>query len=117
MIKFLIERGNPPQRTVIQEVPDDVEDPIPVQRPATTWPEFGLPPDYSPPHATAAMLGQPSRPMFQAPIMTESQPIVHTAAQTTFGNPLFEYHAGDRQDRKSTRLNSSHMSISYAVFC
>src|SRR5438477_8480513 len=30
------------------------------------------------------------------------------------------YHAGFqalRRDRKSTRLNSSHMSISYAVFC
>src|SRR5690242_21396557 len=25
--------------------------------------------------------------------------------------------AGGHQDRKSTRLNSSHMSISYAVFC
>src|SRR3712207_7800899 len=25
--------------------------------------------------------------------------------------------AGDRQDRKSTRLNSSHANISYAVFC
>src|SRR5690242_21961094 len=25
--------------------------------------------------------------------------------------------AGGAQDRKSTRLNSSHMSISYAVFC
>src|SRR5690242_20854384 len=25
--------------------------------------------------------------------------------------------AGNEQDRKSTRLNSSHMSISYAVFC
>src|SRR5205085_9820874 len=24
---------------------------------------------------------------------------------------------GDRQDRKSTRLNSSHSQISYAVFC
>src|SRR3989344_4166931 len=24
---------------------------------------------------------------------------------------------GDLEDRKSTRLNSSHMSISYAVFC
>src|SRR5438477_9677064 len=24
---------------------------------------------------------------------------------------------GDERDRKSTRLNSSHMSISYAVFC
>src|SRR5688572_31485992 len=25
--------------------------------------------------------------------------------------------AGDRRDRKSTRLNSSHSQISYAVFC
>src|SRR5690242_21232198 len=25
--------------------------------------------------------------------------------------------AGSTEDRKSTRLNSSHMSISYAVFC
>src|SRR5437868_3176435 len=27
------------------------------------------------------------------------------------------YEAFDRMDRKSTRLNSSHVSISYAVFC
>src|SRR5699024_11620157 len=26
-------------------------------------------------------------------------------------------HIADRVDRKSTRLNSSHVSISYAVFC
>src|SRR3712207_7502946 len=26
-------------------------------------------------------------------------------------------HVGVRQDRKSTRLNSSHANISYAVFC
>src|SRR2546426_6100466 len=26
-------------------------------------------------------------------------------------------HAAPRQDRKSTRLNSSHLVISYAVFC
>src|SRR5437762_14358429 len=26
-------------------------------------------------------------------------------------------HGGGRQDRKSTRLNSSHRCISYAVFC
>src|SRR2546430_16169351 len=31
---------------------------------------------------------------------------------------LREHHgAGHRQDRKSTRLNSSHSQISYAVFC
>src|SRR5699024_12073000 len=31
---------------------------------------------------------------------------------------LLQYHTPDDQtDRKSTRLNSSHVSISYAVFC
>src|SRR5207245_10440115 len=29
----------------------------------------------------------------------------------------FEYRASHGRDRKSTRLNSSHGSISYAVFC
>src|SRR5256885_9915331 len=28
-----------------------------------------------------------------------------------------EFHGGLVQDRKSTRLNSSHLVISYAVFC
>src|SRR5438067_3486352 len=30
---------------------------------------------------------------------------------------LQKYFGRDGQDRKSTRLNSSHVSISYAVFC
>src|SRR6266496_6286836 len=34
----------------------------------------------------------------------------------TVGN-LDQRLAGKRQDRKSTRLNSSHVEISYAVFC
>src|SRR5207248_10861392 len=29
----------------------------------------------------------------------------------------FHFHRGEIQDRKSTRLNSSHRTISYAVFC
>src|SRR5690606_41639104 len=36
----------------------------------------------------------------------------HLAAGTTF-----EDFFGAAQDRKSTRLNSSHVKISYAVFC
>src|SRR5438045_6893192 len=32
------------------------------------------------------------------------------------GSPPFRNRAG-QQDRKSTRLNSSHLGISYAVFC
>src|SRR5438067_3843863 len=34
----------------------------------------------------------------------------------TDGHNIFLYHH-PKQDRKSTRLNSSHVSISYAVFC
>src|SRR5690625_5967489 len=30
---------------------------------------------------------------------------------------LIEAHAVEKADRKSTRLNSSHVAISYAVFC
>src|SRR5207302_3181550 len=30
---------------------------------------------------------------------------------------LVQVLAGQREDRKSTRLNSSHVKISYAVFC
>src|SRR5256885_10157695 len=32
-------------------------------------------------------------------------------------DPQFGDRAGRRRDRKSTRLNSSHLVISYAVFC
>src|SRR5688572_31990160 len=31
--------------------------------------------------------------------------------------PCVEREEGERRDRKSTRLNSSHSQISYAVFC
>src|SRR5690349_24932110 len=33
------------------------------------------------------------------------------------GESLSEFRLGLRRDRKSTRLNSSHVEISYAVFC
>src|SRR5438034_9238885 len=35
----------------------------------------------------------------------------------TFGQPFSEYTPVPLKDRKSTRLNSSHTVISYAVFC
>src|SRR5207249_6127009 len=35
----------------------------------------------------------------------------------TLCSPLYSLHAREYRDRKSTRLNSSHVSISYAVFC
>src|SRR5699024_12377101 len=37
--------------------------------------------------------------------------------QFVLAHPGGDSHALAEQDRKSTRLNSSHVSISYAVFC
>src|SRR3989442_8600417 len=33
------------------------------------------------------------------------------------GNPVLKFRRFSKRDRKSTRLNSSHVRISYAVFC
>src|SRR2546422_4421036 len=45
----------------------------------------------------------------------------HPRARIPFENPerqvRADQDAGDEEDRKSTRLNSSHGYISYAVFC
>src|SRR5690606_41488036 len=40
--------------------------------------------------------------------------ILEVDPQTT---TLLPYHRSPHRDRKSTRLNSSHLKISYAVFC
>src|SRR5437868_8925566 len=76
-----------------------------------------------------------SSPAVDAPFHTEPPPPCHRSspadssqsqacALLSVGNskPLPEWWdaAGNKayhQDRKSTRLNSSHVSISYAVFC
>src|SRR3712207_6909759 len=46
--------------------------------------------------------------------------VVHdhaNAARVRLGNDAVEGHQAAVEDRKSTRLNSSHANISYAVFC
>src|SRR3712207_6932808 len=40
-----------------------------------------------------------------------------TATRNPLGTPLTVQENGYSEDRKSTRLNSSHANISYAVFC
>src|SRR5437870_10404950 len=40
-----------------------------------------------------------------------------TADDFVFAHEVFSEPGGIRLDRKSTRVNSSHVAISYAVFC
>src|SRR5436190_14811862 len=65
----------------------------------------------------AGLVAAPCRPL---PPLAAQSPVVLLATTTSTRDaglldsllPVFE-----RQDRKSTRLNSSHTVISYAVFC
>src|SRR3712207_8579007 len=60
-------------------------------------------------------LGYPTKPARQIGLGPDSK---QRPADTSYDwLPLKEYKAGRRKDRKSTRLNSSHANISYAVFC
>src|SRR5688572_32328065 len=53
---------------------------------------------------------QPYTTRFRVLVYT-CEPVAGWAAPALWARP------GDRADRKSTRLNSSHSQISYAVFC
>src|SRR5256885_8319117 len=80
-------------------------------------PLFPPPPPSRPPVAIGQGLRDPDRP----PVLGEP---IERDRDTRSGSPetRVEHAGGDRrrrigQDRKSTRLNSSHLVISYAVFC
>src|SRR5262245_64917500 len=45
------------------------------------------------------------------------QPSPHSASKTRVNALMARGSSPPMQDRKSTRLNSSHLGISYAVFC
>src|SRR5437868_9791381 len=51
-------------------------------------------------------------PIYQADRLTKGTP-----EDSPFAMPLKKFPATFSEDRKSTRLNSSHVSTSYAVFC
>src|SRR5258708_21623315 len=66
----------------------------------------------------------PYTTLFRSPIPARPNPLIPVALQRAAGVPEssgsssleLDRHAA-RRDRKSTRLNSSHQIISYAVFC
>src|SRR5690606_40719871 len=60
---------------------------------------------------------QPPAAAHERPCRVGRRP--HGARQASVGGALGAPPAArqERQDRKSTRLNSSHVKISYAVFC
>src|SRR5690606_30720173 len=77
---------------------------------------------------------QPDKGQIEATKLEGLDAVVHLAGETIAGvwtsrkkraiyesrvkgTTLLARTLADRQDRKSTRLNSSHVKISYAVFC
>src|SRR5207249_9617475 len=64
------------------------------------------------------MIRRPSRStLFPYTTLFRSEGLVDAGASVQAGMRGSLYGAEDIEDRKSTRLNSSHVSNSYAVFC
>src|SRR2546430_12413475 len=66
--------------------------------------------------------GPPGPPRWIAPLHLhhrddEAWYVLEGRLHVRVGPELLEVRAGSAVDRKSTRLNSSHSQISYAVFC
>src|SRR5690242_21449727 len=59
----------------------------------------------------------PNPPLFPSPPLSRSAAAVEFLALPRFRGPRRVHDGVIEENRKSTRLNSSHMSISYAVFC
>src|SRR2546422_3883183 len=61
----------------------------------------------------------PYTTLFRSSIPDARAVAIHTDLGTVLitGDYKFDQTPADRRDRKSTRLNSSHGYISYAVFC
>src|SRR5699024_11398666 len=63
-------------------------------------------------NANKALMNLGMDPLFADGYAQNVNPVVMNGISTSTSN-----HDFFSQDRKSTRLNSSHVSISYAVFC
>src|SRR5205807_5692231 len=65
------------------------------------------------------MMRRPPRStLFPYTTLFRSDLVSPAERSSCFGRPqLKRFHAVRKRDRKSTRLNSSHLVISYAVFC
>src|SRR5256885_11516238 len=77
--------------------------------------------------------GRPPRPRDEGPDQDPPRPVLHDgrqpcgvvrlarvgdrAAETPHRRGVLYLLAANQKDRKSTRLNSSHLVISYAAFC
>src|SRR5207253_11143428 len=74
----------------------------------------------STPSATFAQVPIRSRAVGTAPLLQPppgTAAVLRTVRSPPLGRPSVGSAAGSFLDRKSTRLNSSHVAISYAVFC
>src|SRR3712207_8178220 len=70
------------------------------------------------PYTTLFRSEQESGELAAAWLRREPSPeLAAVLRRRTGGNPLFLEELVRHLDRKSTRLNSSHANISYAVFC
>src|SRR5437773_9485679 len=93
---------------------------LPGTRPKTVFPERAeaLGPGSEP--QSSASVGRPQKPRDKPRSLSQSRRGSKGRPVTSIGQTAVRFPIvgiGASADRKSTRLNSSHITISYAVFC
>src|SRR5688572_32182370 len=69
------------------------------------------------PYTTLFRSSEAAKALISAPALTKVAAQSSTYAQPAMARRIVETASALATDRKSTRLNSSHSQISYAVFC
>ena len=75
------------QTTVVSEITGPTIEPQPARTVPTTWPVFGLPPDFTPLVEGAPGFVQSTQQTIPLPTINEAHPVVHT-----FAPPLIHAH-------------------------
>lgn len=91
---------------LIFEITGPSSEPHILPRIKTTWPEFGLPPNYSSPFTDASGVGSSTQHVVQLPIIPEMKPplVIHTMALRPFNDPRYAYHdVGSHNDDSEER--------------
>lgn len=94
MLHALDTKENPHMRTMISEITGPSFELQHPPRINTTRPEFGFPPNYSPPFVDASVVGLSNQHVVQLPAIPEMQPphVLHTMAPRPLDDPRYAYH-------------------------
>lgn len=118
---MITNREEPPMRIVTSKVTGVSFEPPPPPSVNTTWPEFGVPPHYSPPFSEASEVGKSTPHVVHLPTFLEIQLplVVHTMAPRPVDDHHYAYYDvgsnNDDQEEKEELIENKYQTLEKRV--